>query len=614
MDPYREEDVSYLEDYFVGSYFASRGYVVAMVDVRGTGRSEGTVPFHEYTNQELSNGFEIISQLSKKDWSNGKIGMFGLSWSGFNALMTADRKPPALQAILVAHASDDLFYQDVHSEDGVFHMDVWETMMDTLNAIPAPEEYAITPRYFTERFDQTSWNFIWKKNHFDGPVWRNESLRFRTSGLELPVYLIGGLLDGYRDTIPRIIDSSKAPVKADIGPWNHEWPNTGVPGPNYEWREKAVRWWDYWLKDRDTGILDEPDFMVFMRDGYPPSSTLTEIPGEWRCGDWPVGGTEKQRFYPASEGRLMSHLPEETGRDTLVYSPGAGTTAGTWWGDLTEYMSGDDQYSLTYDSDPLSEPVEMIGMPQVNLSVSADAPLYQWAVRLEDVWPDGKVSLVSGVLINPADRVSRLDRQPLVPGKQTAISGEIQYTTWRFNGGHKIRLSISNAQFPMAWPTPYPGKTTLITGPGTWIDILVVKEDTFTGSCDLPPFAEEGDHPEAASQGDGDIDYPVSYNSDTGETTYTSGSDHQWTVKGNSFHSTEQDTWRVKDSDPAHASFEAEVTDEISLPDRNIRVLGRYNLTSDEDYFHLTVTRQLYENRDLIREKNWNESFKREYQ
>jgi len=93
LDPYREDDVSYLEDYYVGTYFAKRGYVVAMADVRETGRSEGVVPEYEFTEQELSDGVEVIDPLAHQEWSNGNVGMVGMSWSRFNALMIAGKKP-----------------------------------------------------------------------------------------------------------------------------------------------------------------------------------------------------------------------------------------------------------------------------------------------------------------------------------------------------------------------------------------------------------------------------------------------------------------------------------------------------------------------------------------
>ncbi|HAJ28509.1 MAG TPA: hypothetical protein DCG53_14925, partial [Syntrophus sp. (in: bacteria)] len=125
MNGYRKDDLCYLSwDYPVGAYFARHGYVVAKVDLRGTGDSGGVIPEAEYSEQELSDSVEIINQFANKEWSNGKVGMYGLSWGAFNSLMVARRKPPALKAIMIAHASDDLYYQDVHFIDGVMHTDV----------------------------------------------------------------------------------------------------------------------------------------------------------------------------------------------------------------------------------------------------------------------------------------------------------------------------------------------------------------------------------------------------------------------------------------------------------------------------------------------------------
>jgi hypothetical protein len=279
MNGYRKDDLCYLSwDYPVGAFFARQGYVVAKVDLRGTGDSEGVIPEAEYSEHEISDCMEIINQLSGKEWSNGNVGMYGLSWGAFNSLMTARRKPRALKAILIAHASDDLYYQDVHFIDGVMHTDVWEAMIDTYNALPDTKRYALTPEFFAERFDQPPWHFKWKENLSDGPFWRKESGRFQQP-VEIPIYIIGGLLDGYRDTVVRLLNSPNKQVKADIGPWKHAWPHTGTPGPNYEWRRKALRWWDHWLKGINNGIMKEPRFMVYMRDAVPPSEDITTTPG-----------------------------------------------------------------------------------------------------------------------------------------------------------------------------------------------------------------------------------------------------------------------------------------------------------------------------------------------
>ncbi|MFA6411390.1 MAG: CocE/NonD family hydrolase [Syntrophales bacterium] len=615
MNGYRKDDLCYLSwDYPVGAYFARHGYVVAKVDLRGTGDSSGVIPEAEYSERELSDSVEIINQFANKEWSNGKVGMYGLSWGAFNSLMVARRKPPALKAIMIAHASDDLYYQDVHFIDGVMHTDVWEAMIDTYNALPDTGKYALTPEFFANRFDQPPWHIKWKENLSDGPFWRNESTRFHPA-VDLPIYIIGGLLDGYRDTVVRLMNSPNKQIKADIGPWNHAWPHNGTPGPNYEWRKKALRWWDHWLKGINNGIMKEPRFMVFMRDGVPPSEEITTTPGEWRCGNWPLGGIKERRFYPGESRKLTASAPGNAKPYTLAYKAGAGTGIHGWWGETSGDMSFDDESSMVFDSEPLKEAVEIMGLPKVNLTVSADAPLYQWSVRLEDVWPDGQVSLVSGTLINPADRNSRLKQNPLVTGEKTRLTAEIHFTTWRFRPKHKMRLSIGNAQFPMAWPTPYKGATKLYPGADTSIDLPIVAKNTLTQACDLPKPEKEQWPPDAsyAEENEGKSS-KIDYNPETGAAVYSCGINQRMTIRNTKYHMQEKNTWKVNDKDPAHATYEAVTNYTIRPPGRELRLNVKFRMASDEKNFNLTTTRQLFEGKELVREKKWETTIPRKNQ
>src|SRR3989454_8357 len=97
--PYRKDDAMFARDYDLYSYMVPRGYVGARVDIRGTGASEGTLPEDEYTEQEHRDGTEVIAWLAAQPWSNGNVGMWGISWGGFNAIQLAMRRPPELKAI-----------------------------------------------------------------------------------------------------------------------------------------------------------------------------------------------------------------------------------------------------------------------------------------------------------------------------------------------------------------------------------------------------------------------------------------------------------------------------------------------------------------------------------
>ena len=150
--PYRKNE-SRARNYGLYTYFVQRGYVVARVDIRGSGNSEGRLIEYEYTDQEQEDGEVVIDWLSKQPFSNGNVGMFGISWGGFNSIHMAMRNPPALKAIIAIDATDDLYEDDVHYMDGIAHIDAYEAGMDMSNVVPAAPDYIIDDAYFENRFD-----------------------------------------------------------------------------------------------------------------------------------------------------------------------------------------------------------------------------------------------------------------------------------------------------------------------------------------------------------------------------------------------------------------------------------------------------------------------------
>ncbi|MDH4272852.1 MAG: CocE/NonD family hydrolase, partial [Candidatus Aminicenantes bacterium] len=405
--PYRKDDGGYIGAYSLYTYFVRRGYILVRVDIRGTGSSEGVFPLREYSEQELDDAVEIIAKLAAMSGSNGRIGMWGISWGGFNAIQVAMRRPPALRAILAAMATDDLYHDDIHYIDGVFHTDEWAFWFDHSKAIPQSPRYPLDEAYFRDRFESYPGLITYLKQQRDGDFWRKNSLRWQYEKIDIPCYLIGGLLDGYRDSIPRMLENMTVPIKAELGPYNHSWPDDGVPGPNYEWRHEAIRWWDHWLKDRDTGVLKDPRLTFFLRDAHPPDPGLETTPGFWVSTDWPIPGAEWKKFFPADDHRLLE-TPGKPAEESLLYIPGSGINSGLWWGEPTDDMRPDDAAGLVFDSPVLEKGFAIAGLPRVYLRVAADAPLAHWVARLEDVFPDGRVALVAGGLINGAQRHSRL--------------------------------------------------------------------------------------------------------------------------------------------------------------------------------------------------------------
>jgi len=609
--PYRKDDSFYRRDYPLYEYFVRRGYIMAKVDIRGTGGSQGRLPPREYSDVELSDADEIIAQLARLPGASGAVGMWGISWGGFNALQVAMRRPPALKAILALHASDDLFHDDVHYIDGVLHVDPYALEIDHENGLPATPDYPLDSAYFADRFDAEPWIFTYLRHDRDGDFWRRGSLRFAPERITIPVYLIGGLHDGYRDTVLRLLESLKVPVKAEIGPWEHDWPDNGIPGPNYEWRARAVQWWDHWLKGRDTGLLREPRLLLFQRAGYLPSDTISLLPGRWRFTDWPIPGTRWLTLRPAAGGRLVAErAPQAT--DSLRYVPDAGWAAGDWWGDPTGDMRADDAGSLVYDGPPLRKALVLAGFPRAELTVSASAPLANWTVRLEDVAPTGEVSLVTGAAINGTQIRSRLSPRRLVPGRRERITLDLHFTTWTFRPGHRVRLAVSNAQFPMLWPTPFAMTTTLDTGgdaalrlplvpaPGPAPD-LAVPEPRVTAPDARSIGPEEGAAHRVLTDLRGD------------STTVELREPDGYEIGDRQVRIAESERWTVRRDRPAEARFLGQETHRIQLPGRLLELETRMDIRSDERFLHVRFDRKVLENGSVVRQRVWEDSVARSW-
>lgn len=623
--PYRKTEAR-SGSYAMYSYFVERGYVVARVDIRGTGNSEGKLIPHEYSDQELEDGEEVIEWLASRDWSNGNVGMFGISWGGFNSIQLASRNPPALKAIIAVDATEDLFQDDVHYMDGIMHLDSWEMSMDLSAARPGAPEFIIDEEYFRNRFDAEPWMMTYKRQQRDGPFWDRASVRDRYDTIRIPSFHIGGWYDGYRDSLPRMLENVKAPVKAMIGAWNHTMPNHPYPEPGMEWRHEAVRWFDQWLKGIDTGIMDEPRFAVYVREWHAPGPYLEYAPGFWRWEDgWPVDRIRERMLYPQPDHKLDWQAAAAAAEHRLRYVPTIGIEAGgpvMWWGDVAHDQRPTDAFSLVYDTDPLAEDMEILGFPIAVLNAAADAPQANWFVRVSDVAPDGTVTQVAGAGFNGTHRNSAREPGKLVPGEYFPLEVEMHFTSWVFPKGHRIRFAVNNSQWPMLWPTPYPMTTSMKLGgrDGSHLRLPVVPSGERPGPEFLAP---RKDDPRLAgfatldtgtASGYGEIS-SVDRNPQTGEVTViatnTGGRRYPWGTQ------TYRETieHRTSDDHPEQTSMLGKHRMEVSLDSgRTLLWEAELSFTSDLENFYYQYTRRLKEDGELLREKTWTDTFPRDHQ
>jgi uncharacterized protein len=613
--PYRKDDGTIAEDYPKHAYFARRGYVSVRVDIRGTGTSEGVPPDREYSEQEQTDGEQVIGWLAHQDWSDGNVGMFGISWGGFNAIQMAMRNPPGLKAIIAVDATDELFHDDVHYIDGMMHIDEFELNMDMAPGITGAPDYTLDEKVLGPRFDTAPWSLLYMKHQHDGPFWRSPVRP--QSEIRVPCFLIGGFADGYRDSIPNMLENVvKAPVKAWIGPWNHSFPNDADFGPRVEWRDQAVRWWDYWLKGRDTGVLQDPKLIVFMREWHPPDPNLDIVPGEWLVeSGWPVSEAKNAILYLQPDHTLSNSAPAHDVHE-LKYVPSVGVEAGFWWGELLADQRPVDAFSLVYDSAPLKSDLAILGWPDAQLQASAPVPLADWFARLSDVAPDGDVTQVTGAGLNGAQRDSTSEPRDLEPGKIYALDIRMHLTSWIFPKGHRIRVAISNALWPMIWPTPYPMTTSLSLGGATGSRLIlptVPVNGNHASLFSLPQPSEERKDIHSVGYpwpGEWTLERDEARQKTTVVWKGKSETEYPWGKETDY----EQLTYDVNDARPSANSVRGEAESIYELKGRVLSWRGHLSVTSDERNFFYKYTRELLKDGQMFKQKTWQETIPRDHQ
>ena len=470
--PYRKRDFMRLRDEPMHRFLASHGYASVRVDLRGSGDSDGLLD-DEYTAQEHADGAAVIAWLAAQPWCTGKVGMFGISWGGFNSLQIAALRPPALAAIMTLCAADDRYTDDAHYMGGCLLTEnlQWGAIFMMNQALPPDPE--IVGEAWRESWRQRlehlpNFPELWLRQPWRGDYWIEGSVRDHIERIEIPVYAIGGWADGYSNAVPRLIASLRSPCKGLIGPWAHTFPHLGVPGPAIGFLQEAVRWWDRWLKGVDNGIDREPKLRVWMQEAVKPAPQYDTIPGRWVAEPaWPSPDIASHTLYLGSDGCTAEPgEPEEL----IVSSPqSCGIRGGEWCafgsdGEMPRDQRPDDGFSLTWDTARLRDRLEILGAPVVRLVLRSDQPNANVIVRLCDVAPDGSSLRVSYGVLNLAHRDGHATPAPLVPGETYTVRVRLNDIAHAFPAGHQIRVAVSTAYWPIVWPSDSTCCLTILAG------------------------------------------------------------------------------------------------------------------------------------------------------
>ncbi|MBD3219616.1 CocE/NonD family hydrolase [bacterium] len=507
--PYRLRDGTRLRDEMDHGYFAGHGCAGVRVDLRGSGDSEGVL-CDEYLEQELADGEAVLAWLAEQPWCNGRVGMIGISWGGFNGLQLAARQPPQLQAVVTVCSTDDRYADDVHYMGGCLLGDnlSWASTMFAYNSTP-PDPGVVGDRWrdmWMERLKKSGlWLEAWLRHQHRDGYWKHASVCEDLTDIQCPVLAVSGWADGYSNAVFRLLTGLQVPCKGLIGPWSHRYPHDGIPGPAIDFLHECQRWWDRWLKDEDNGVDHEPALRAWMQDSIEPFTAYADRPGRWVAEDgWPSDRIRLHE-YTLGAARLLPEGQDPAPPDAesrRVSSPlSLGLFAGKWCSysgapDLPGDQRQEDGGALVFDTPALPERLEILGGAEVELEVVCDRPVAMLAARLSDLAPDGTATRVTYGLRNLTHRDSHEHPEPLPAGEPVRIRMKLNDVAHAFPAGHRIRLALSTSYFPLAWPAPEP--VSMAVSPTRSRLVLPVRPPRDTDAS-LRPLGEPTVAPHAAS-------------------------------------------------------------------------------------------------------------------
>jgi len=457
-------------------FFVTRGYVHVIADIRGTGYSEGKYDMCSIKEQE--DGYDLVEWIAQQPWCNGNVGMLGISYFAFIQYLVAAQQPPHLKAIFPHDGWGDM-YRDVSHHGGIL-MHGWLPLwaqgdgIMSWNAIPVSKSiYA--EEELSRRVEKWKKNgvinksphlylplifpnlkptmFDWIINEFDGPYYWERSAYTKYDKIKVPAFLGSEMHDQpVVIHLPGALSAwagINAPKKLAIRP-------SPPARPFHEFHDEILRWYDYWLKGIDTGIMDEPPIKAWVRGA-----------NDWKYSDeWPLAETKWTNYYLRTNN-ILQEIPlatEET-PDSFNHKPVLPLTRSSFPLDpMPEY--------LLYTTEALNQDTEVIGPIALYLYASISSDDADFIVKLKDVSPDGTEFVLSRGWLKASHREIDPERSkpwqpfhphtsatPVIPGDINEYAIEIRPIANLFRKGHKIKLEIWSCDYPsdkfdatLSWP------------------------------------------------------------------------------------------------------------------------------------------------------------------
>ena len=493
----------------------------------------------------------------------------------------------------------------------------WATTMLAWNSRP-PDPHVLGAKWkevWCSRLDKTPILVKnWLSHQHRDNYWKHGSICEDFSSLKCAVYAVGGWADPYSNTILRLMSELSCPRKALIGPWSHEYPQRALPGPQIGFAQECLRWWDKWLKGIDNKIMDEPMIRVWMPESVTPKTHYLERPGRWVAEkSWPPSRHKKKSKVLFFNRNEMKTSIEHEYQLLIPNCQSVGLNAGVWFpmgnpGEFPGDQRASDANSLCFDSEISYQTQEILGNPELKLSLSSKGNNGLIAARLSDISPDGSSLLVSWGLLNLTHFKSHEFPEELIPDKRFSANFQLNSCAHSLKIGHKWRLSLSSAYFPHAWPSPELSELNIFTNGDTFLKLPYrnkkIEDDrlkTFPEpECSNPLVTKnirEPNYKRTIKHDAIENCFSIKYKVDNGR--------YILVENGLETEDISCDTLSIKEHDPLSLHVRCERISEIGRDKWNTRVEALGEMKSSLVDFIIHSKLKVFEGEEIIFEKTW---------
>ena len=617
--PYRRRDGTAARDESTYPALARAGYAGVRVDTRGTGDSDGLYD-DEYSETELADAEAVIAWIAEQPWCDGAVGMMGISWGGFNALQVAARRPPALRAVVSIASSVDRYNDDIHYRNGC-HLGAhlgWATTVLGYMARP-PDSDVVGDRWremWLQRLNAIEpASFTWMAHQRRDEFWKRGSIVDDFAAVQVPALMIAGWADGYRNTPAKAVVGLGGSSKALNGPWIHKYPHFAFPRPRIDFHAEAVRWWDRWLRGLQNGADDLPQQRAFISQEVRQDERAEREPGRWVARDF--GGDDTHLRLDITAAGLWSSTTGDRREVVVDTDQTCGADGGVFFvvdpaTELPGDQQVDDAAAVVFDTSVLTEAIDVLGRARLRLRVAIDQPQGNVIARLEDVHPDGTSHRVALGMLNLAHRGGNESPVPMEPGVFETVDLLLDDTGYRFVAGHRIRLAISTAYFPMVLPPPTRARAT-IAGDESYLELptptdLVDIEMPEPPEALLPVYEQltPGSSLRDVTRSDDGATVTTSIFSDTGEVVHP--------TNGMVWREVHASVASITADDPLSFECEEELTVVRRRAGIETSAIARGRLTATAEEWRIEATLAAYENDNVVFDRAWSKDIPRDHQ